>query len=471
MGQKDVAKNNDKKSIYYAETPDEPETEEAGSIDYQDSDYEVLMAAAEDIGLEPEHEIFEESEAKEILATMVRDALKGGNKGYGKGFGKRTFANVTRMKKTKELSREYGSGRTGIAPGTYKVSIEELKSRTRCGHCKAIGHWHRECPLKKSGSSSKEVQLLETDEAMFVHFLEFQDYKANHGHEAVAEVHHLQSSEDWNPLDVAVQQWRSERQVPTGPQVFDNSAASQSAYKERHQASHKRSRAMDCEEPSTVTMQRWRHLMLRVLMLVNQAMQHLVSGRLNMTGFKGYRLQQMARDLPLLETSELEDLMQLCQEQIQSRQMDELDGFSIISGQTLRSQLSLTSKAVLSSDGDLRESSILSMSTGGSTTDHLQGRSQLSTPFLAMPQVAEPHDEAEMIGYHQCPHHRTTQSGSNGWITQTKCLDCGKLLEKVSKTGPKATSSREPIPSESEQELWEQFQAFQRLRRGSQGSK
>ena len=243
---------------------------------------------------------------------------------------------------------------------------------------------------------------------------------------------------------------------------------------------------MDCEEPSTVTMQRWRRLMLRVLMLVNQAMQHLVSGRLNMTGFKGYRLQQMARDLPLLETSELEDLMQLCQEQIQSRQMDELDGFSIISGQTLRSQLSLTSKAVLSSDGDLRESSILSMSTGGSTTDHLQGRSQLSTPFLAMPQVAEPHDEVHLLPMDSEP---TTveKSGSPqrrgrddrvppmptspDYSIRLKRLDCGKLLEKVSKTGPKATSSKEPIPSESEQELWEQFQAFQRLRRGSQGSK
>ena len=278
------------------------------------------------------------------------------------------------------------------------------------------------------------------------------------------------------------------------------------------QASHKRSRAMDCEEPSTVTMQRWRRLMLRVLMLVNQAMQHLVSGRLNMTGFKGYRLQQMARDLPLLETSELEDLMQLCQEQIQSRQMDELDGFSIISGQTLRSNAS--SETPTHSPGKSKPPTRTPAShpkpcsaqteifenppycqcrlAAVRLTTYKGGRNYLrhfwrcpkwQNPMTRctffqwtqnQPQWKNPDcpsDEAEMIGYHQCPHHRTTQSGSNGWITQTKCLDCGKLLEKVSKTGPKATSSREPIPSESEQELWAQFQAFQRLRRGSQGSK
>lgn len=88
---------------------------------------------------------------------------------------KRSFQAVSQMKKTKELSREHGTGRRGFTPmqpGTYKVSIEELKKRTRCGVCKQVGHWHKdkECPGMPP-TAGKEIQFLqsESEEAMFIH--------------------------------------------------------------------------------------------------------------------------------------------------------------------------------------------------------------------------------------------------------------------------------------------------------------
>lgn len=43
--------------------------------------------------------------------------------------------------------------------GNYKVSIEDIKKRTKCKFCKKIGHWDRECPDRKKyqgkGGSTK----------------------------------------------------------------------------------------------------------------------------------------------------------------------------------------------------------------------------------------------------------------------------------------------------------------------------
>ena len=99
-----------------------------------------------------------------------------------------------KAKKAKELSRGYGAGRTGATnnfkqpdyfkPGTYKVSIEELKKRTKCNKCKKIGHWARECPERgpaKAGTAAAETHFLEMvngPEAAFIGYLEFLDHKA-----------------------------------------------------------------------------------------------------------------------------------------------------------------------------------------------------------------------------------------------------------------------------------------------------
>ena len=124
---------------------------------------------------------FDEKEAVEILAAMVKEHTKGG--------GKRTFPAVNRAKKAKALARGYGTGRdagqrfrepTNVkVGGTYKVSIEALKRRTRCGICKEVGHWHRECPRNTGGNGAKETHYMESEEAFFLDYIEYLDFKNN----------------------------------------------------------------------------------------------------------------------------------------------------------------------------------------------------------------------------------------------------------------------------------------------------
>ncbi|CAE7243654.1 Ank2, partial [Symbiodinium sp. CCMP2592] len=121
--------------------------------------------------------VFDEAEATEILATMVKEHTKGG--------GKRSFPAVNKAKKAKALARGYGAGRDPNqrfreqgnvkVGGTYRVSIEALKRRTRCGICKEIGHWHRECPRNAGGQNPKESHFLESEEALFLDYIEYLD--------------------------------------------------------------------------------------------------------------------------------------------------------------------------------------------------------------------------------------------------------------------------------------------------------
>ncbi|OLQ12022.1 Retrovirus-related Pol polyprotein from transposon TNT 1-94 [Symbiodinium microadriaticum] len=132
------------------------------------------------------NEVFDEDEAKEILAAMVKDQVRGNG-------GKRTFAAVNQAKKQRQLARGFGTRREaggerfppprGSGPQTYKVSVEALKRRTRCGICKEIGHWHRECP-RKGTAGTKESHYLEPagkDEAYFVEYLEYLNFIEENG--------------------------------------------------------------------------------------------------------------------------------------------------------------------------------------------------------------------------------------------------------------------------------------------------
>ena len=114
---------------------------------------------------------------------------------------KKTYSQSAQIKKDKELGRGYrqgggpggprqGGGPFGsrdrygpIRPGTYKLSIAELKQRTRCKRCNKVGHWHKECanpPAPGHTRDPKEAHLLEIDleqydDALFCHHLESAD--------------------------------------------------------------------------------------------------------------------------------------------------------------------------------------------------------------------------------------------------------------------------------------------------------
>ena len=117
------------------------------------------MADLEENG-EPSDQVVSltEAETKEILMTMVKDHKHR----------PRNFATAQKAKKNRDLARGYGAGRDGfMCPGTYEVSVSELKKHTKCNAWHRVGHWARECPYKTSqgsgpskDSKSKEVNYL-----------------------------------------------------------------------------------------------------------------------------------------------------------------------------------------------------------------------------------------------------------------------------------------------------------------------
>ena len=159
--------NDEAKEVQLMDIPEENEVDDEEAA-------ELLLTTMADLE-EPNENSDEmvtltESETKEILMTMVKDSR---NKS-------RSFAGALKAKKNRDLARGYGAGRDGIMkPGTYEVSISELKKRTKCNSCGVVGHWARECPSKSRRSSdthgknehfkakSKEVNFLSQEMPSF----------------------------------------------------------------------------------------------------------------------------------------------------------------------------------------------------------------------------------------------------------------------------------------------------------------
>ena len=156
---------------------------------------EVLLSALGELDENADGEsvattdVFDEDEAKEILATMVREHSKGGPR--------RSFKAVNDAKRAKGLARGYGahrdpSGRFGTSKGfgsgkgsdhvrtgqSYKISIEALKKKTRCARCHQVGHWRKECPNPAKPKENYYVEN-ESEEALFLHYLDFVDYQSS----------------------------------------------------------------------------------------------------------------------------------------------------------------------------------------------------------------------------------------------------------------------------------------------------
>ena len=174
---KDKSKPN---SNYLIEETYDPEEDEINLMEdaIRELRGDVEPDPADDDGPEDEVHTLNEQEAAEILATMVQR--------------KRTFLQSIKEKKSRELGRGYkggkGSGSSGSAgrppagfprPGKYNLkgnmTIEEVKKVTRCGNCKRVGHWWKECPFKDGGE--KEAHVLtqesakETEEAYFCGYM------------------------------------------------------------------------------------------------------------------------------------------------------------------------------------------------------------------------------------------------------------------------------------------------------------
>ena len=166
--------------VYFAEDvlEKDPYDETGDEVDQEIEILENYLTDLQDGEEIAEHDVLEEEDAAEILAMMLKQ--------------KKTYKESLREKKEKELSRGYGmpgkggkgfgkglgKGRSFIQPGQYKVSIEEIKRRTKCNNCGTLGHWKRECPLPPKSSNAKvnDTHLLESfeemEEAVFLGMLE-----------------------------------------------------------------------------------------------------------------------------------------------------------------------------------------------------------------------------------------------------------------------------------------------------------
>lgn len=155
------------RETHYDDVPDE-----TYEIDELEEPTEVMLATLAELddpeasGEEPSV-ILTEAETKEIMLTMVRDS-----KGRGKG---RTFSGALKAKKNRDLARGYGAGRDGaLRPGTYQVSISELKKRTKCNRCGAVGHWARECSMPKATSTASSSSRSSTTTAKEMNYLQME---------------------------------------------------------------------------------------------------------------------------------------------------------------------------------------------------------------------------------------------------------------------------------------------------------
>ena len=162
-------------NIMYAET--EPIEDDAEDSEYEfDQETEAMEAYLTDLQAADDpldKEFFEEEEAAEILATMIKQ--------------RKTYKESIREKKEKELSRGYGGFQRGkkgkgkgtgkftgpVRPGLYRISVEELRKRTKCHNCLEVGHWKKECPHPPRTSDAHLLEsFTETEEAIFVGHLE-----------------------------------------------------------------------------------------------------------------------------------------------------------------------------------------------------------------------------------------------------------------------------------------------------------
>ncbi len=97
-----------------------------------------------------------EDDAAEILSMMIKK--------------KKGFVQTLKAKKHHELSRGYGNTREASGSkehefkgyGRFKVSIEELKKRTKCAKCGQVGHCHKEC-TNKPKPKEREAHFLDKD--------------------------------------------------------------------------------------------------------------------------------------------------------------------------------------------------------------------------------------------------------------------------------------------------------------------
>ncbi|CAE7397680.1 unnamed protein product [Symbiodinium pilosum] len=126
--------------LHVEDASDQDDAEDSDSVEVLMNAMESLEDPIQDADAD-ETEPFDEADAKDILSTMIKE--------HAKGTVKRTFKAVNDAKRAKGLARGYsaardiggkfqgGKGGDYVKTGeSYRISIDALKRRTRCAHCK-----------------------------------------------------------------------------------------------------------------------------------------------------------------------------------------------------------------------------------------------------------------------------------------------------------------------------------------------
>ena len=84
---------------------------------------------AEHYHAEPgDQEVYEEDEVAEVLSVSWKEER----------------AELAKLKKGRQFHSMKDSRRS------FRVEIDEIKRKTRCHRCNQIGHWSRECTMKRA---------------------------------------------------------------------------------------------------------------------------------------------------------------------------------------------------------------------------------------------------------------------------------------------------------------------------------
>eukprot|EP00434_Breviolum_minutum_P025504 symbB.v1.2.022535.t1/scaffold2006.1/size92704/3 len=440
---------------------------------------EVLMAALADLddeeSAEPEVTLTE-SETKEILMTMIKD-------GKGKG---RSYAGAMKAKKNRDLARGFGAGRDGVLrPGTYEVSISELKKRTKCNKCGQLGHWARECPSKgkrppgsQSGCSessrgsgkSKEVNYLTQDSIPESEFFFLTSEPIEEGNEG---------EESYDFPDDCSQPSRDYMQRPQPHPCFHMDTCTELACATIDTG---------CQRMASATrvLQAWARMVLRSLWIIARAIGHRVTMYLNMVGPQGVLARQMIESAELLDAKQLDVVVARLGQRLQEQSVQESkqrtpsptpSSWSKVTSQvtyqpsvpppqTPKSKTPTSMPATpdyhMASMWDVpvginlqkdspkcycRKNAQLFVSKTEKNPNRLFWRCPNSRPrqcsffrWLAQetlrPELLPPDTPASTVEWlmkrqqEVCQHTLTTRAGSNAFYRQIRCMDCGLLLGK-----------------------------------------
>ena len=134
-----------KKQVWMQDLADDGTQDPSPEPEGPDDELEVLEGALQD--LDDDIDPINEDEAKDVLMNLIKQKVTGPVHSM-------SYRQVQNVKRDIQNARGFravqGNQQQRGRPDRPKADLGYLKSITRCKNCNMVGHWHRECPHKKS---------------------------------------------------------------------------------------------------------------------------------------------------------------------------------------------------------------------------------------------------------------------------------------------------------------------------------